>query len=122
MILIHVYLFNPSDVSVSITRVNLLVDDVSVQVTVLDDGLPVTEPKIITLTLLQRNPSGSDDIFVDTAELTISTPQGKNTILHHVSSDAWPSANIMGSYTNNNYCNSCEIVLQKARSPYQLWH
>ena len=105
-ILIHVYLFNPSDVNVSITRVNLLVDDVSVQVTVLDDGLPVKEPKTITLTLIQRNPSGSDDIFLDTAELIISIPQGKNTILHprnHVSSDAWPNANIMGSYTNNNY-------------------
>ena len=91
------------------------------QVIVLDDGLPVTEPKTITLTLIQRNPSGSDDIFLDTAELIIS-PQGKNTILHprnHVSIDAWPNANIMGLYTNNNYC---EIVFQKARSPYQLWH
>jgi hypothetical protein len=65
-------IFNSSDVNVSITRVDLLVDDVSVQVIVLDDGLPVTEPKTITLTLIQRNPSGSDDIFLDTAELIIS--------------------------------------------------
>ena len=48
------------------------------QVTVLDDGLPVTEPKVITLTLdhIQRNPSESDDIFLDIAELIIPVTQG----------------------------------------------
>ena len=54
-----------------------------VQVTVYDDGLPVTELKTIHITLILRGPSGSDDIFRNTADLIV-VPQGKQlTVMCH---------------------------------------
>ena len=46
-----------------------------------DDGLPVMESKTITLTLV-TTPRGHDDILLDTVELIIPLPQGKQLINH----------------------------------------
>ena len=54
----------------------LLQNDVLVQVTVYDDGLPVIELKTVFITLVPQRPSRSDGIFYNTAELIIA-PQGK---------------------------------------------
>ena len=54
----------------------LLLNDVLLEVMVVDDGLPVTESKTITLSLMTSS-RGSDDVFKDEAELIIPGPQGK---------------------------------------------
>ena len=48
----------------------------TVQVTVLDDGLPITEDKTITLTLTFSG-IDTDDVFLDEALLIIPARQGR---------------------------------------------
>ena len=48
----------------------------TVQVTVLDDGLPVTEDINITITLIQVSSTGTFDTFYDEATLIIPASRG----------------------------------------------
>ena len=55
---------------------NLALVSELIQVTVLDDGLPVTEKKSITITLVRVVGGASDDILITEATLVIPVEQG----------------------------------------------
>ena len=55
--------------------ISLIVNE-TVQVTVLDDGLPVTEDINITITLIQVSSPGTFDTFYDEATLIIPASRG----------------------------------------------
>ena len=67
-----------AEVNVSPDDFRLLVDDQEVNVTILDDGQPVTHDKIITLTLEQyRSTERISDVLLKTATLIIHADEGK---------------------------------------------
>ena len=66
------------DVNVSPDDFELLTDDQEVNVTILDDGEPVINDTIITLTLEQYERTVEiSDVFLKTATLIIRTDEGK---------------------------------------------
>ena len=73
-----------AEVNVSLDEFVLLADYQPVHVTILDDGEPVTNDTIITLTLEQFGSTEKfSDIFLRTATLIIRADEGK--ALHHSS-------------------------------------
>ena len=76
MILCHKYcLFYLLEVMV-VPDIILLNVNETVQVTVLDDGLPVTEDITITITLIQVSSAGTFDTVYDEAILIIPASRG----------------------------------------------
>ena len=76
-----------AEVNVSPDDFKLLIDDHPVHVTILDDGEPVINDTIITLTLEQYGSTVEiSNVFLTTATLTIRTDEGKVIFhIHHSS-------------------------------------